>query len=450
MSETPDHTPPPASPAAEPQGAPGQPAEHGFFTSIRRTGLARPADRWVGGVSGAIARRLDIDPLVVRALFVASVFFAGVGLVVYGIAWALLPEESDGRIHAQELGRGDADVALLGAAGFVLAGLLSGNRRWTPAGWWSSAGLGWINGVLWLAVVGVVVATVVSGARMSGPRPTSPVPPPPPAPAYRTATPLNPETPMSTVTPPPPASYTTVPPQPPVPPVPPVPPRPATPPVPGAGARYFAVCAGLTLIAFAGLLLAERAGYFSGPLFLTTLGVTAVVFGTGVVVAGLRGRSSGVLGFFAVMALLLSFPAAAAADADFHPWRDRGRWDGMGSATHTPLTVDEARGGFAVGLGDLVLDLTELEIPAGETVDLTVQAGTGSVELVLPADASARLDLNIGAGEATWDVDGADGNSSGLGVRRTVTNEHYVAGEDPTFDILVNVGLGDIDITQES
>ncbi len=454
MSETPDYTPPTADTAGPP--TPEVPAEHGFFSSIRRADMARPAERWVGGVSGAVARRLGIDPLVVRALFVASVFFAGIGLVLYGIGWALLPEESDGRIHAQELGRGNTDVALLGAAGFVLAGLVAGDGRWTLAGWWNAAGLGWINGLLWLAVVGVVVAIVVSGARMSGPR--APVPgaaPPPPAPAYRppaaTAAPFSSESPMTgTATPPPPApQYAYGPPHAPTPPPPPVPPRPSTPPVPGAGARFFAVCAGLSILALAGLLLAERVGIFTGPMVLTTLGITAVVFGLGIIVAGLRGRSSGVLGFIAVMSIILSFPAAVAADTDFGPWRSVDRWDGVGSTSYAPTTIAETTGGFAVGLGDLTVDLTGLDVPTGETVELAIQAGTGSVEVVLPADEAARIALNVGAGEATWDIDGADGSTSGLGVRRTITNEAATSDEDPTFDLQINVGLGNIDITQE-
>ena len=460
MSETPDFTPP----AADPSGpAPEPPAEHGFFTSIRRADMARPEDRWVGGVSGAVARRLGIDPLIVRALFVASVFFAGIGLVLYGVGWALLPEESDGRIHAQELGRGNSDVALLGAAGFVLAGLVAGDGRWTLAGWWNAAGLGWINGVLGLAVVGVVVAIVISGARMSPPRAPAPgaVPPPPPAPAYRStpratataAAPLSPETPMSTPVPPPPAAqYAQGPQYAPghTPGPPPEPPRPKTPPVPGAGARFFAVCTGITLLALAALLLFERAGLFTGPVLLTTLGITAVVFGLGIIVAGLRGRSSGVLGFIAVMSIILSFPAAAASDTHFGPWRAVDRWDGVGSTSYTPKTIAETSGGFAVGMGEITVDLTELEIPDGETVDLAIQTGTGSVELILPPEESARLELRIGAGEATWDIDGADGRSSGLGVRRTVANSAVTTDEDPTFDIQVDVGLGNIDITQEN
>lgn len=439
MSQTPDPTPPTSE-------AP-QPEEHGFFASIRRMGMARTADRWIGGVSGAIARRLGVDPLVVRALFVASVFFAGIGFVLYGLAWALLPEESDGRIHAQEAGRGNADAALLGAAGFVLVGLVSGDGRWTLAGWWNSAGLGWINGLLWLAVIGVVVAIVVNGARMSTSSPPSGTPsgatPPPPAPAYRSST--STETPVSTFAPPAPGFAA----PPPPPPAPARPPRPTVPPVPGAGPRFFAVCAGLSILVLAGLLLFRRAGLFDGPLALTALGATSVIFGLGIIVAGLRGRSSGVLGFIAVMSILLSFPAALAADVHLGSWRAVDNWKGLGSTTFTPTEPSELEGGFAVGLGDLVVDLSGLELTEGEPVDLTVQVGTGSAELRLPEDESVRVDVSIGAGEVRWDLEGSEGTSSGAGVQRTVTNSLYSADEDPDITVYVNVGLGDIDITQE-
>lgn len=250
-----------------------------------------------------------------------------------------------------------------------------------------------------------------------------------------------------TTAPPPPApplaSYSPAPP-----PVPPTPPRPKPLPVPGAGARFFAVCAGLSLLALAGLLLAERAGLFTGPVVLTTLGITAVVFGLGIVVAGVRGRTSGVLGFFAVMAMLLSFPAAVAADTDLGPWRAVDRWDGVGSNVYTPTTLAEVEGGFAVGMGEMTVDLTELVIPEGDSVEVALQSGLGSIDLVLPTGESVRLALSLGGGDATWDLDDESGSTSGLGVRRTVT-QGITGDDEPTFDIRVNAGLGDITITQE-
>lgn len=447
MSQSPD-------PTAGTPGAPSEPpSENSFFTSIRRTGMTRPAERWIGGVSGAVARKLDIDPLVVRVVLVASAFVVGIGLVLYGLAWALLPEESDGRIHVQELGRGNSDVALLGAAAFVVVGLTANERSWSLARWWDGAGLGWVNGLLWLAVVGVVVAIVVSGARQSGPTSgaTPPPPagatPPPPAPASSstpttaTAAPHPRETPVTqTITPPPPAPPRPAPDS--------ARPAPSEPPVPGAGARFFAVCAGLSLIVLAGLLLAERAGIFTGPVVLTALGAAAVIFGAGIVVAGLMGRSSGVLGFVAVVALLVAAPVAATSDVELR-WSQIDRWDGIGQSHHTPRTVSETAGGYAVGLGELRIDLTELEVPAGEVVDLVLHSGIGNVELILPADDAARVAVGVGAGQADWDLDGADSSISGLGLRRTITNTAAADGEDLVFDVTVNIGVGNIEIVQE-
>src|SRR5690625_5023300 len=80
-----------------------------FFDSIRRSGLFRTEERWIGGVSGGIAYRLGIDPLIVRGGLVVLTFFGGLGLLLYGLGWAFLPEQVDGRIHAQEALRGHVD-----------------------------------------------------------------------------------------------------------------------------------------------------------------------------------------------------------------------------------------------------------------------------------------------------------------------------------------------------
>lgn len=70
-----------------------------FFASVRRTGLTRTPDRWIGGVASGLALRLGVDALLVRAAFGVLALVSGAGLVLYALAWALLPEQSDGRIH---------------------------------------------------------------------------------------------------------------------------------------------------------------------------------------------------------------------------------------------------------------------------------------------------------------------------------------------------------------
>lgn len=392
--------------------------ESPFFSSIRSLGLTRGTDRWIGGVASGVAHRFGVDPLVVRGLLLVTLFLGGLGFVLYGIAWALLPEP-DGRIHLQELGRGNADVAMLGAGLFVLVGLATGDAPWSPLTWWLGGSFGWLLGVLWLCALVVVAVVVLSAVRRPG---TPSASTPPQEPTMTTAAPTVPA---------PPAA----------------PAAPRTLPAPAAGARYFAVCTGATLVAIAGLLLAQRTGLWSGPFVLTALGTTAVVFGAGIVVAGLLGRSSGALGLVAVLSLLLSVPAAVVADLDLGSWTRVETFDGIGSNSFTPLTLEEARGGFAVGMGDLEVDLTSLEVPVGEDLAMTLQAGMGDLVVRLPEDATVRFEATAGAGEIVWDLDGAQGETAGVGLSRSVITAP--AGTDPTYDLRLNVGAGTIEIVQE-
>src|SRR5919112_4606413 len=54
---------------------------------------ARPRDdRQIAGVAAGIARRYDIDPVLVRVGFVVAAFF-GIGAALYIAGWVLLPDE---------------------------------------------------------------------------------------------------------------------------------------------------------------------------------------------------------------------------------------------------------------------------------------------------------------------------------------------------------------------
>ena len=50
-------------------------------------------DRKVAGVCAGIGEYLDIDPTLIRLIWVATVLFAGGGILGYVIAWIVLPEE---------------------------------------------------------------------------------------------------------------------------------------------------------------------------------------------------------------------------------------------------------------------------------------------------------------------------------------------------------------------
>ena len=65
-------------------------------TTAPKTLRRSSRDRMLAGVSGGIGEYFDIDPVLVRIGFVAATLFAGTGLILYPIAWLVVPGP-DGR-----------------------------------------------------------------------------------------------------------------------------------------------------------------------------------------------------------------------------------------------------------------------------------------------------------------------------------------------------------------
>ena len=49
-------------------------------------------NKMLAGVCGGIAEYFDIDPVLVRLLFVLLLFMGFVGIIVYLVAWRIIPE----------------------------------------------------------------------------------------------------------------------------------------------------------------------------------------------------------------------------------------------------------------------------------------------------------------------------------------------------------------------
>ena len=70
----------------------------------------------VAGVCSGIANRFGIDPIILRVAVAAATLAGGTGLIVYLLAWALVPEQS-GRSPswARLVGRRDSWLVLSGS-----------------------------------------------------------------------------------------------------------------------------------------------------------------------------------------------------------------------------------------------------------------------------------------------------------------------------------------------
>jgi signal transduction histidine kinase/phage shock protein PspC (stress-responsive transcriptional regulator) len=127
-----------------------------------------PQHGLVAGVCAGLAERLGVDPLLLRAAFVAATAAGGVGVVAYAVLWFLLPAVGGDRAPLRGLRR-RAPGSWRTAAGVALL-TLSGLLVLRQLGLWFS------DAVVWpvvLAAFGVALAWRLSGPRtvdaMAGP-----------------------------------------------------------------------------------------------------------------------------------------------------------------------------------------------------------------------------------------------------------------------------------------
>lgn len=134
-----------------------------FFAWLRGTGIVRNDERWFAGVASGIAAKAGIDPIIVRGVFIVLAVLGGPGILLYLAGWVLLPDAT-GRIHLEEVVRGRSSTGvivttvLIGALVFlpVLFGLLPG--LFVGSWGWNAWGVlpDWLQvvfGILWWALI---------------------------------------------------------------------------------------------------------------------------------------------------------------------------------------------------------------------------------------------------------------------------------------------------------
>ena len=121
-----------------------RPSRHSFFESMRNSGWYRAQPRVIGGVCSGISARQGWDLSLVRVFVVIAAFFLPIVTLAYALAWLLLPEAADGRIHLEETIEGRFDIAVLGGGFLALVSLSS-----------------LVSSISFLGVVGIVISAIV-------------------------------------------------------------------------------------------------------------------------------------------------------------------------------------------------------------------------------------------------------------------------------------------------
>lgn len=60
--------------------------------------LTRSSNGMIGGVAAGIAKAIDVDVTIIRIAFLLVSIFAGGGLLVYLLLWAVIPREEGGTL----------------------------------------------------------------------------------------------------------------------------------------------------------------------------------------------------------------------------------------------------------------------------------------------------------------------------------------------------------------
>lgn len=392
--------------------------------------LRRPIqDRVFAGVSAGLGQRFDVSPTWFRVGFVLLSIFGGIGLVLYGLGWLLIPDEgSDEPIATEWFDGFDTSntgmvigVVLVGVAVVILASsfhLISGKFVF--------AGI--------LLVIGVLLYRGDLDRRSGPPKDGDAEVPSihdrddndESGAVGSEATATNDDTFDGDEA----ASAVVVESK-----VDPLPAPPARTPKPKSILGRLTAAA--TLIAVGGLAILDAAGVlFPDPVHYVA--VTVGVIGAGLLVGTLFGRARWLI----VVGLLLTPLLFLASIGP--------TWSISGEAGERYIRVESMEdlelAGFKYdhGAGVLEVDLRDFEPPSRDNADsypipIEVQIGAGEIRIWLPEPASAIVRGKVGIGS----VDILGSQSAGLGVSRLEGTE--VSGEQPPmFSIDANAGVGSI------
>ena len=112
-------------------------------------------ERGLGGVAGGLAHYLDVDPVIIRLVFIILAVFGGGGVLAYVIAWIVIPEApADGPPPAPRAGANTP--VLVGLVLVALGGLLLADQL-VPLFSWR-----YVGPALLIALGGLLIARKVA------------------------------------------------------------------------------------------------------------------------------------------------------------------------------------------------------------------------------------------------------------------------------------------------
>ncbi|MGW0992870.1 PspC domain-containing protein [Streptomyces sp. NPDC002520] len=414
--------------------------------------------KMIAGVCAGLGRHTDMDPVIYRITLAVLAATGGIGLIFYGFAWLLVPYEDEEENEVRKLLTGRVDGQALAAVLFALVGcgvILTTLRN---------------GGVLAFAVV---LSLLLAGAGYWSRRRGAPDPDPLSAQAAADAPPEA-QAPPITITYPSwwrdpivkdgthvggtgylwgpgdtrgqdlapdldiridtpwtahgpirtPRTDT---------------PRPRGPHWIGGWVFLFALLAGGL---GTGLTWDTRP---LGTSLQIGLACALAVFGLGIALSAFLGRTGTGSVFLAlVTAALLVGAAVLPKDITSH-WKE---------TSWKPVAASDVRSAYDLGTGVGTLDLTGVHPAKGQTVATRADVGAGRLRVIVPADATVRLSIDVGVGDIRLpgdnlrkDVDVQPGRHKDVTLTPAKSSKETGTGTG-TLKIALEVGVGQVEVSR--
>ncbi|MFD7558532.1 MULTISPECIES: PspC domain-containing protein [unclassified Streptomyces] len=401
-------------------------------------------DKVLAGVCGGLGRYFDLDPVVFRIVLGVLTVTGGVGLIFYGFAWLMLPQEGEEESEAKKLLTGRVEGTTLAALFAALVGCALFLSMLDNGG---------------LAVFSILVILALGGAsywsqrrRAQAPEAETPAAHSP-APPETQAPPVpgspswwrDPLVKDGTTGPVGSTGYLwgpadaeeaepgggTVPRSPEKP-----APEPARP-SGGIGGRIF------VLALLAGIVGAASVwrGSTLGHALEIGLAAALAVFGLGLAVSSVKGRT----GFGTVLLGLVTAGLLAGASAlppeigtDFEQveWR--------------PASVADVRPVYEAGTGLATLDLSRLDVPKGTTVSVRASLDAGRLKVIVPREVTARTDVSVKLGDIHMPGETSQDVRIKSGGETQTQTLAPTAGAQAggTIDLHLHAGVGQVEVAR--
>ncbi|MCZ4097335.1 PspC domain-containing protein [Streptomyces sp. So13.3] len=357
-----------------------------------RRRIVRSRRRVVAGVCDGAGRYFELDPVIFRIVLAVLSLTGGIGLIVYGMAWLVIPQEGEDQSEAHRLLSGRVEGTALTA---VLVALVGCGLYASMLGNGTDQGF---SILLLAAVVGAVywsqqrrraqldgeASAVAAGPAADAP-PAAQAPPSPVTPSWwRDPLTKDFSAGVSSST-----GYLWG---------------------PDDGpyqeqdrkawrARKSAArreSSWLGVLAFFVALMAGAVGTAAawhghplGTALEIGLASALAVFGLAFVLSAWTGRARGGTAFWAVLTIALLVGAAAVPKSMTTEWA---------TTDWRPVAVSDLQPHYEQGTGHGLLDLTALPL-GGKTVTTKLEVGAGRAEVRLPRNATVRLNYQMGFGE---------------------------------------------------